>query len=152
MKKNPHPTLEVIRELLRYPLPDRRERARLKKLAAEQTQFGRVDAIARETLPTLSPDELKRLCRHIRDELAQRQAVPKPAHRPTRSKEDREKEEWLAHEMHTALTTTPFEFTSGDADELVGLTMFTDKRTAQRKRKAYVDKLCKTRDKKPRDK
>ena len=142
--------LEVLRELLRSRFPEKTERARLKKRAAEQKQFGRVDALAREILPKLSPDELKRLGRHIRKELALRRAAPKPAHRPKRSKEDRDKEERLAQELHTSLTKTPFEFTSGDADELIGLTMFADKRTAQRRRKAYAEKLRKTRDKKPR--
>ena len=161
MKKDPslspdqRRTLEVFRELWRYaPVDDKEEQTRLKNQAAKQKQFGRVDAIAKEILPTLSPDELKRLRRHIRNELDTRQAAPKPAQRPKRSKEDREEDERLAYDMHTALMNNPvfaalLGVTSSEkADQLVGLTMYADKRTAQRYRKAYADKLDKKGDNK----
>ncbi len=148
-KNNLHPMVKQVLDLLEKRFPDKRARNRLKKLAAEQKQFGRVDAIARETLPTLSPDELKRLCRHIRKELATHPVVPKRAHRPKRPKEDREKDEQLAYELHTKLTKPPFDLTSLEADELIGLRMYADKRTAQYYRQAYVDKLRNTREKKP---
>ncbi len=152
MKKNLYPTPEEqVLELLRNQLPDKRDRARLKKRTAEQEQFGRVDAIARETLPTLSRDELKRLRDHVNKAITTHPVVPKPAHRPKRLKEDREKDERLAYELHTNLTKIPG-WTSSDADELVGLTMYADKRTAQCYRRAYADKLRETCDKKPRSK
>ena len=150
-KNNLHPMVKQVLDLLEERFPDKRARNRLKKLAAEQKQFGRVDAIARDILPMFSPDELRRLCRHIRKELATHPVVPKPPHRPKRSKEDREKDERFAYELHTNLTKIPG-WTSRDAYELVGLTMYADKRTAQYYRKAYADKLRNTRDKKPQRK
>jgi hypothetical protein len=111
---------------------------RARKLAEEQKRFGRVDAIAREILPTLSADELERLAlHHIRREYAARVRPPKkPAHRPKIAREEREKAEKFAYEAHAGFMSPPFNFSSTQADEWTGLvmpgpTLFADKRTAQ---------------------
>ncbi len=132
---------ETLRALLLH-LPNQEQVARLKrekKEAVEKGQFNRVDAIAREILPTLSPDELKRLDDHIRQELDEQPS--KPAHRPNISIEEHKKLAETAHTLHAILMEPHSGFSSEDADELVGFLMITSKRTAQRYRKAHAEKL-----------
>lgn len=145
MRENPPSTLELIRELLECSLPpDTEQRAELKRQWIEDRQFGRVDALAQDVLPSLSTDALSRLSRHVKKELATRKTNPRSPYRGRQSREDREEKEQLAYELHAALTQPPFDFSSQSADELVGLTMYADKRTAQRYRNAYADRLHKT--------
>lgn len=137
--RNEHPEIEY---------PDAKARAELKK----QAKYRRVDAIAKMTLPILSPDELKRLGRLIRTELAKRPPAPKPSNRPPVSQEDREKLERQAHEMFVAFTRPPFGYSNNEADDAIALTLFADRRTAQRYRKVHADRLKSSRDRKSRKK
>ena len=149
MKDNRHLLLKAMDAFLEAGLTASGNRAEARKRAEKQKQFGRVNAIARKILPPLSPDELEQLAFLIRQEYAARVLPPKkPAHRPKIAREDREKAEKVAYEVHASLMRPPFNLSSDQADEWTGLVMpgpttFVSKRTAQRYRLAYAKKLRK---------
>ncbi len=160
VKKNPPPTLsqdqlrtlEVFRELWRYaPVDHKKERARLKKIAAEQKQFGRVKALAEEIPTQLSPDEKQWLIRYIKA-IPTYSSASKSTGRPKRS----ERDEKFAYDLHTVLMANPYFASligvesSDDADDFIGVTMYASRRTAQRYRSAHAKKLCKAGDRKPK--
>lgn len=131
-------TVKKLREALNR-LPDREERARLKKAASEIKQFGRVRALANELLPHLSPYELRKLDQLIKREFAGRPtSSSKPAHRPSQPREDKERDTQIARAAHAFLESLGFNST--EADDFVGLMYYADRRTAQRKRSLRSDK------------
>lgn len=104
-------------------------------------QYARVDAIEREHFPTLSADELRELGRRIRTEIPKRKS--KPAHRPALSKAEHEKDEELAHAIHTVLTSARINFPSGKADEVIGLFLGgVGERSAKDYRKAHARRVA----------
>jgi hypothetical protein len=141
------PLLEALHAFLKTGVPASGDRAAARKRAEVQKRYGRVDAIARKILPALCADELERLAFLIKRES---RALPsrKPAGRPTITKEDSEKAEKFAYEVHASLMRPDFNFSSDQADEWTGLAMtvpttFVSKRTAQRYRLRYAKKLRK---------
>lgn len=137
--------LKTVKKSLTVEIP-KNEFAKLKRDADDVLKLARVKAIA-EIFPTLPLPELVELLSRLKMEITTRRKEPKPSHRP---KEDHQKEERWAYMTHAGLSTTVFisagtgekiSFTSAEADELIARWyLYTDKKTAQRRRKAYADK------------